>query len=172
MRKTIKWLVIVIVLCTSGFLITGILKKNNSNLSSKQKRSVLPEAPLLDLDSLRFDLSSIENKPLVLIHFNSECDHCQYEAKDIKKNVEGFSGVNLIFMSSEPISRIEAFSREYGLSNYGYVHFAKTNSEHSVSAFGALTVPHVLVYGPDKILMKEFQGETSAAIIIKYLSSL
>lgn len=172
MKSILKWLLIVIVLCVAGFLMNLTLETNNSNKAVKQKRSVLPAVSLLALDSAQFDLSTVENKPLVLIHFNSECDHCQYEAKDIKKNAESFSGANLVFMSSEPLSKIESFAHEYGLGNYRNIFFTKIDAGHATTTFGVLSIPHVFIYGPDKVLIKEFRGETSAAVITKHLPAL
>lgn len=172
MKNTIKWLVIITVLCVAAFLMNLTLEKDKSNKAVKQKRAVLPVLPLLSLDSTQLDFSIIENKPLVLIHFNSECDHCQYEANDVKKNVEGFSGTNLVFMSSEPLSKIRTFSQQTGLDTYQNIYFTKIDSEHSVDVFGSLSIPHVFIYGADKVLIKEFRGETNATVIIKHLPAL
>lgn len=172
MKSIFKWLVIVSVLCAVGFLINRTVEKDRSNKANKQKRAIMPKIALLSSDSMQFDLFAIENKPLVLIHFNSECDHCQYEAKDVKKNAESFSGANLVFMSSEPLSKIGTFAREYGLANYQNIYFTKIDAENAITAFGSLSIPHVFIYGSDKVLIKEFRGETSAAVIIKHLPSL
>lgn len=169
MRNIIKWVLLVIVLCTIGWLANASFKKVQIAKSAKEKFNTLPAFSLIALDSSSIEATTFTGS-LILIYFNSECDHCQYEAQDIKNNITFFSKATLVFMSSEPLARINAFAQTTGLIDHTNVSFTKITSHDAFTSFGALAVPHVFIYGSDKKLIKEFKGETKAEAILKYLN--
>lgn len=170
MKDIIKWILIISVLCAIAWMANASFKKIQTARLTKEKLNTLPEFILVGLDSVLIEFSSFENGPLVLIYFNSECDHCQYEVQDIKKNIAGFSKATVVFMSSESLAKINAFAQSSGLKDFPNVFFTKISSNDAFTAFGPLGVPHVFIYGRDKVLRKEFKGETSAEVILKYLN--
>jgi len=170
MKDIVKWILIVIVVCAIAWMANASFKKVQAAKSAKEKLNTLPAFSLATLDSLSIESSSFGDSPVVLIYFNSECDHCQYEAQDIKNNIAGFSKATIVFMSSEPLVKIKAFAGTSGLRDHKNVLFTKITSNDAFTAFGSLAVPHVFIYGPDKKLRKEFKGETKAEAILKYLN--
>jgi peroxiredoxin len=170
MRNIIKWALLVLILCAIGWMANASFKKVQVARSAKEKLTTLPVFSLITLDSSAVESSSLTKGLLILIYFNSECDHCQYEVQDIKNNVTAFSKTTLVFMSSEPLAKIQAFTKASGLSDQTNISFTKITSNDAFTSFGALAVPHVFIYGPDKILRKEFKDETKAKAILKYLN--
>ncbi|MFN7602113.1 MAG: peroxiredoxin family protein [Bacteroidota bacterium] len=122
---------------------------------------------LYTLDSLQFRLK--ETSPVVLIFFNSGCEHCQYELSEIKKNLSSFSGTQLLFLSSENITSIKSAAEKYIGEIPSNINFLKINREDVFEKFGALSVPHIFVYSAEKKLVKEFKGETKVEAIIQHL---
>lgn len=61
--------------------------------------------------------SLLRNTPLLFIYFNSECDHCQYETKQIVEYIKYFKGIQIVMVSREPQSAIIAFREKYHLVN-------------------------------------------------------
>jgi peroxiredoxin len=170
MKNIVKWIVVVLLVMALAWLMNMSVNKLEAKKGAKNRLTSLPEAELFLKDSVKIDLSTFQDKPNVLIYFNSECGHCQYEAKDIKNKVEAFSRANVIFMSSESLDKIEVFAQAHGLTDYQNIYFTKINSEHAAATFGTLAVPHVFIYGLDNKLIKEFKGETKAEAILKYLN--
>ncbi len=168
MRNIIKWVLVILILCAIGWMANASFKKVQVSKSVKEKLNTLPVFSLVTLDSSSLESTALAAGSLVLIYFNSECDHCQYEAQDIKNNIKAFSKATLVFMSSEPLAKIQAFAGTSGLSDQTNISFTKITSNDAFTSFGTLAVPHVFIYGPDKILRKEFKGETKAEAILKY----
>ncbi len=169
MRNAIKWVIVVLLLCAIAWMVNASFEKVQIAKSAKEKFSTLPALSLKALDSSSID-ASIFKGSLILIYFNSECDHCQYEVKDIMGNITDFTSATLIFMSSEPLAKINSFAEASGLKNYKNVFFTKISANDAFTSFGTLAVPHVFIYGPDRKLRKEFKGETKAEAILKYLN--
>jgi len=129
MRNIIKWGLLVTVICAIAWMANLSIKKVQVAKAAKGKFNTLPVFSLITRDSSLIDVSVFASRPLVLIYFNSECDHCQYEAEDIKNNIRAFSKATLVFMSSEPLTKINAFAEASGLSDQTNVSFTKITSE-------------------------------------------
>ena len=143
-------------------VIEKILEKRNV----AEKVDTLSAKNLVDLDSLPF--STPRDTKVILIFFNSTCDHCQQEAIDIKENISGFNKGAVVFFSSESLAAIRDFSTRSGLSAHSFVHFAKIDSEKLFDEFGVLSVPHTFIYNKERKLVKEFKGAAAAEAILKY----
>ncbi len=133
----------------------------------KEKIALLKLLPIVSMDSSKYELPKTTSTVVIL--FNTTCDHCQYEATEIKKSITSFSQSSILMVSSEPIKTIKAFSKDYGLSNEESVTFAKINRDDVFETFGSVSIPHIFIYGKDRKLIKEFKGETKIEAILKYL---
>ena len=149
------------------FLAFGIIGKVVTKKELLNRIQTLPKAQLVDLDSLAYTLPSFSST--CLIHFNSGCEHCQYELREIKKNLAAFSNTQVVLMSSENIAVIKKASIDFGLDSLPNIHFTKINAEHVFDTFGSISIPHIFIYGKDRKLIKEFKGETKMEAILKYL---
>ena len=109
--------------------------------------------------------------PTVVLFFSPDCEHCQYEAKDIFKQKDTFLGVNLWWVATADSAEIKQFSKTYGLEKLPNHHFAKLSGEKVVQTFGAVSVPHIFIYDETGTLQKEFRGETKVEALLKYVQS-
>lgn len=156
----------VLVILFSGVLamVYFIVEKVAKKKAVAEKIQSLSAEDLFTLDSVQFRFPN--SKPSVLIYFNSGCEHCQYELGEIKKNIKAFENAHVLWMSSENISEIKKVADGFGSSN---VIFLKINREDVFEKFGALSVPHLLIYSADQKLVKEFKGETKIEAILQHL---
>ncbi len=149
------------------FLVYLVIEKIAEKKGLTIKIQTLPKAPLVDLDSVAYTIPSATST--CLIHFNSGCEHCQYELKEINREQKAFINARVILMSSEDIAIIKKTSIDFGLASIHNIHFVKINPEHVFDTFGPLSLPHIFIYGKDRKLVKEFKGETKVEAILKYL---
>lgn len=169
MRLFITWFLIVLVLCIISWMANSSFEKIQKGKEREQKSSTLPNLKLFTLDSLAFDAFPKPHKFVVLIHFNTTCEHCHYEVLAIKNAADEFNDAEIIFFSTEALSLIRAFASASGLGEHSNIHFAKISFTDVINTIGALSIPHIFIYGPDKKLRKEFKGETKPEAILKYL---
>jgi peroxiredoxin len=172
-RKSITLiLVLIIAFCATiiGLLFVKSVDKIKADEVISANLKIIPKVKLLLSDSSEYTLTKRnDNKKLILIYFNTSCEHCQYEAESIKLHIKQFEETNIVMMSSEPLSHISAFSRSKGLDKFTNVTFTKIRSEDLSTTCGTLAIPHIFIYGADGILRKEFKGETKADVIANYL---
>lgn len=169
MRTFITWGLIILMLCTIGWLAKSSFEKIQQRKEIEQKSSTLPDLKLYTLDSLAFDAFPMSDKSVVLIHFNTTCEHCHYEVLAIKDAADEFNDAEVIFFSTEALSLIRPFASASGLGEHTNIHFTKISFTDVTNIVGVLSVPHIFIYGPDKKLRKEFKGETRPEAILKYL---
>lgn len=103
-------------------------------------------------------------EPTLVVYFNSECDHCEREVKDFGENLNKFSGIKLVFVSSEPSDQAISFLSKYNLNKF----HVETDTEDIINTFIG-GVPQVFVYFDGK-LDQHFVGETSVDVIIESLN--
>ncbi len=123
---------------------------------------VINELPHLKFTTLEGTATNTRNleTPLALILFFADCDHCQREAQEIKKNLELFKGKNIQFISAEEIPIIQKFAVDYGLNNEPSVKFGRAESVDVYMNFGSIPTPSIYVYSAEKRLVRSFKGET------------
>ena len=92
MKKTIvKKLIIAIVLLFLSFMGFQIVQKLQYKKQVQQQLSTLPEFNFQTLEGSAFTKANLpKNNKAVFIYFNTECDYCFYETKDISEQLERF----------------------------------------------------------------------------------
>lgn len=169
MRSIVLWSLSILLVCAVAWMANKTVRKIKAKKQATEKVSALHNLPLFTLDSTRYVFQN-NAQPLAIIFFNSECEHCQYEMREINQKQSLFLNKKLILLSSENISTIIKASEDFGLAHYlPNIHFAKINDEDVFSTFGSVSVPHIFIYDEDGRLIKEFKGETKVEAIAKYL---
>ncbi len=139
------------------FLICKSLDKKNQTLINIQK---LPNFHFKTLDGADYSKNNIaENRPVIIIYFNTECEHCIYEVKEITKNIERFLSYQIILTSSETTNKIIDFKEINNLKNYSNITVLQVNDNDFYNSFGTLAIPSVFIYSEKHLLTKHFKGE-------------
>ncbi len=121
------------------------------------------------LENEKFTNESLsDNKTLLLIYFNSECEHCQYEVAEICKHAHQFTNKQVVLVSSQDMETIQNFAEEHQLSKYPFIRVAKTEAETFYKTFGTTAVPSVFIYNDTQELIKQFKGEVKIETLLKY----
>ncbi len=60
-----------------------------------------------------------KDKPLLLIFFSPDCDHCKHETEEIIKNIQKFKGIQIVMATTQPFNDMKAFAAKYKLANHG-----------------------------------------------------
>jgi peroxiredoxin len=105
--------------------------------------------------------------PTVIVYFNPECEHCQYEATEISRHAEQFEKANTILITPEPsVEKVKAFAQTYHLNEVDNLAILLDTNMQFVKHFGTSAFPSVYIYDPDKKLVKNYRGEVKIEAII------
>ncbi|CAN5350332.1 hypothetical protein BH09BAC3_BH09BAC3_08750 [soil metagenome] len=158
---------ITILITVIALLLFAVLNKINEKKEISARLLMLPELNLIGIDGFKYIVP--KDTKIVLIYFDSNCNHCQYEAEEIRNNISRFKSSTIVFISSEELLLIQAFSIKHQL-NAPNIHFARIASEDVYDTFGNMSIPEILIYGQDKKLIKIFHGETKIDLILKFVN--
>jgi thioredoxin-related protein len=156
---------ITIVFTLALVMVYIIIEKQTEKKEIQTKIQSIPvTVNLFSLDSTRFSFP--EAKPIVMVLFNSTCEHCQYELNQINERIEDFNELDLVFLSSEPVAAIKQAAAPF--ESVGNATFIKINPEDVYENFGTIRFPTILIYNAQGKLVKEFKGETKIEAILQY----
>jgi thiol-disulfide isomerase/thioredoxin len=165
-----KSLIISLLLILVVGLFVWAIQRNQTRKQVQTSRQSLPDFSFYNLDSIQVSRASLASgKPTLLIYFNSECEHCQYEATELVKNAPKLESANVVLVSSESIHKIKAFYQKYNLFKIKHLHILKTTTQNFYDYFGETSVPSIFIYSADNQLIKHFKGETKIEAILRSL---
>jgi len=149
-------------------LATGIYYKINEKHSEKAKK--LPYFTLLTIDRKNFNTSEIRTGPLLVVHFNPECDHCKYEIKGIVESDIPSMGFRILLITQAPKDSVINFCRNYSISKYSSITVLFDSSGAFCEKLKSRVIPSNYLYDKNLKLIKVLEGEYKTETIIKYLS--
>lgn len=170
MKKTIKPLVLLLVIGLLSYLGYGIITKMSYKNEVAVTLQTIPEFHFKTLENKRYTKGNLKpNTSTIFIYFNTECNFCQHEAQSIKENLENFKNIQLVFVSTEPIETIKSFASTHNLLNQQNITFLYDSTNHFSNRFDANSYPYVLIYNSNQELVKKHKGQLKAETIINLL---
>lgn len=157
-----------------GYVLLALVMATGCNKPAKQEPVVVREIneyPHLAFKNLDGSPATTRDLPgsSILILFNTDCDHCQREAKAIQENLNAFQNYTLQFIAAEAPELIQKFAQDYGLSNQPNIRFGQAEGVDVYMNFGSIPTPAIYIYSKDRRLVKSFLGETPIEQIKSYL---
>lgn len=169
LKSMLNLLVFILLSCTSKEQAKPeIIEKTERAPKTVARKSDLPAMNLFMLDGNRLSAKDLQGK-VALILFFPDCDHCQREAADIYRNIEGFKNYQLYFISSATADEISAFAKDYKLAGLPNVFFGRTEIKDVLDNFGAIETPSLYLYGDAGELIQSFNGEVAIEVVLKYI---
>lgn len=127
-----------------------------------------PHMVITMIDSTTANVHDLKGKN-VLIFFQPDCDHCQHEAEEIKKNQEAFASSTLYFITAAPLDEIRKFADDYQLSGISNFHFAFTPARNILDNYGPISAPSIYIYSEEQKLVKSFNGQVAVEKVLKFI---
>jgi peroxiredoxin len=170
MRNQFKIIISLSLISVITFLGYNIWTKLNYKKEVAEGIRVIPKFSFRNIDGQVFTQKNVSKTgPKLFIYFNSECNYCQTEVKQIQENLHQLKDAQLIFVSFEDTKKIKAFATEYSLQNEQNIVFLKDKDFIFEDLFDAKTIPHMLLYSKDNHLIKKFKGLTKIEYVIMLL---
>jgi|SRR5688572_22321697 len=166
MKPTKKYIriTLVLALCICQLKCSPSREKDSNGVAVEND---FPAMTITTLDGAPFNIKELTGK-VVLILFQTDCDHCQREATAMQQNISAFQAYSLYFITTTSNEEIQAFANQYKLKDYSNVHFCRTSNRSILDSFGPIDAPSVYIYSDQK-LVKAFNGETDINEILKYI---
>jgi len=151
------------------YLASTIPRKLREQAQRQERTKSLPAFQFLKLDRTTFSSAQLSAaQASVIIYFNPDCEHCQYEARAIRDSLHRFATTNVLLVSDESVERLRDFAKEYDLVDQPNIHILYDRDRKFKDLFGTSMVPSIFIYNQQQELVKHYKGETKIEAILKY----
>jgi len=114
-----------------------------------------------------------KGKPLVLIYFDPDCDHCQKLMADLFKKINNFKKVEMVLITFKSVTEVAAFEKKYTTSNYANM---KVGTEGTLfylkNYYKLVKMPFTALYDSKGNYSYSYRDETPVDDLIKRLQGL
>jgi thioredoxin-related protein len=154
----------------SLFFAASTFAQQDTSIPPFKRYPSVPGLQLLTTDSTAYTNDSVpKNKPVMLMLFSPDCDHCQHEAEQIVANKDSFTDTHIILVSTFPIHRLKEFAEKYRLTSMDNVVITKDPFYLLVSFYAVRNLPYLALYNKKGKLIETFAGSVGIEKIITAL---
>lgn len=119
-------------------------------------------------DSSTFSSAALKkDKPVVIILFNPDCDHCQNETKELLAWRQEIKHLQIVMVSSAPYDKVKEFYQDYNIQSLANIQMGCDREYKLALLFRATSYPAIYVYDSKGILSKAYVGGARVADIVK-----
>ena len=121
-----------------------------------------------------FDIKTLpKGKPVVLIYFDPDCDHCQKLMDDIFKNITRFKKTEMVMATFKPVDDLQSFEKKYNPSKYPNVKVGSEATTYYLRLYyDVTTLPFTALYDKKGNLSYTYQKETPVDDLISRVEQL
>lgn len=118
-------------------------------------------------DSIAFTNEQLKkDKPVMLMFFSPDCDHCQKETKELLAYKEELKGIQIVMASIANYAQIKTFYEDYGLKSMPNITMGQDPNYALGGKFNLRTYPSMFIYDAKGNLAKAFTGNISIPAIL------
>jgi hypothetical protein len=112
-------------------------------------------------------------KPVILIYFDPDCDHCQILMKEVFKRINQFKSAEIVMVTFKSITELAAFEIKYNTHNYTNI---KVGTEGNLfylrNYYQLIKMPFTALYDKNKNLSYYYRQDTSVDDLLRRLKNL
>jgi thiol-disulfide isomerase/thioredoxin len=120
----------------------------------------IPPLKLLLLDSTSYFTKNNlkKNKPVLIIVFNPDCEHCKYETEEIIKNIDSLKNIQIIMATIMSFDLMKSFYEKYDLQRFQNIIVGKDVQYTLPSFYQMHFMPYLAMYSKKGNLLATFEG--------------
>ncbi len=131
---------------------------------------ICPKFKMFDLDKKPVTEKIIKwDKNAIFVFFDPGCEHCESQASWIKADLSKFSNCNFYFVSISDPNQIKLYRDRFFKGNKQVTFLFDKDYATYKTFLNISNTPTVVIYSKDKKKKIQFDKETPAADLLKYL---
>jgi thioredoxin-related protein len=131
----------------------------------------IPPFKLLKLDSSSFltkeDLR--KNRPLLLMYFSPECEHCKHQTEDILAAIKKFKNVQIVMATYQPFNEMKTFYEHYHLADHPNIKIGRDERFVLPPFYQIRNLPYIALYNKQGKLITTFEGNHKVQLLLDAL---
>jgi thiol-disulfide isomerase/thioredoxin len=144
------------------------------NKLEAQSDGQIPPFKMLMSDGKFFSATNLsKNKPVVLIYFAPDCEHCQVLMNEFFKNIDAFKTVQIVLVTFKPVQDLIAFEKLYETKKYENIKAGTEGNTYFLRRFFKLdNTPFTALYNKEGNLVCSYRKETPVEDLINRVKQL
>jgi thioredoxin-related protein len=130
----------------------------------------IPPLKLLLTDSTTVftDKDLKKNKPVFLILFSPDCEHCQKETEELISKIDSFKNIQIVMATFMPVDKIKPFYENYKLDRFSNITVGY-DLQHMLTTYYRISfTPFLAFYDKKGDLIDGFQGALPLTKVLEY----
>ena len=112
-------------------------------------------------------------KPIVIIYFSPECDHCEKMTKELLKKEASFKKASVAMITHLPVERVAKFVQQYGLSKYSNIFIGTEGNTFFVRKYYKIEqMPFIALHDKNGNIVKVYRKEGPLTDLVNQLNKL
>jgi thioredoxin-related protein len=134
----------------------------------------LPPFKMFRSDKTIFSAAELpKTKPVILIYFDPDCDHCQKLMKELFQKIDAFKSAEIIMVTFKPIEEVVAFEKQNNIQSHTNIVVGTEGTTFYVrNYYGLVTMPFTALYDKNGNLKYSYRKETFVDDLLKRLKNL
>jgi thioredoxin-related protein len=114
-----------------------------------------------------------KNKPVIVIYFDPDCDHCQRLMNDVFKKINNFKKAEIVMVTFKPVEEVAAFEKKYKTHNYSNINVGTEGTSYQLRNYYKLTImPFTALYDKEQKFNYSYGQDISVDELIKRLQTI
>lgn len=107
-----------------------------------------------------------KNKPIVIMLFSPECDHCRQQTKGILQSIAAFRKAHIVMATALPHDKMKAYYDEMGIARHKNITMGRDPLFFFSKYYRSHYIPFIAVYNRKRELMATHDGGVALPILI------
>jgi len=123
---------------------------------------------LTDSSTIFTDKDLKKNKPLFLILFSPDCEHCQKETEELITKIDSFKNIQIVMATFMTVDKIKPFYENYKLDRFPNITVGY-DMQHMLTTYYRISfTPFLAFYDKKGNLIDGFQGALPLTKVLEY----
>lgn len=134
----------------------------------------LPPFKMYRSDKTVFSAAELpKTKPIVLIYFDPDCEHCQKLMKELFLKIDAFKKAEIIMVTFKPVEEVAEFEKKNNTQKYHNIIVGTEGLGFYLrNYYGLMTMPFTALYDKKGNLNYSYRKDTQVDDLINRLKSL
>jgi thiol-disulfide isomerase/thioredoxin len=141
-------------------LFSSSLIAQNKEQPPYLKKPVLPEFRILQKDSLTWTTqkSLKPGKPVMIMLFSPDCEHCQQQMKIIQANKKQLAELQIVMATYQPMEKMQRFYKDYKIAEFPNIYMGRDMFYFFGPFYMAKSIPFLAIYDKEHKLARVYEG--------------
>ena len=142
--------------------------------NAKAQAGKIPPFTMVQANGRTFTSQSLpKDKPLVLIYFSPECEHCQKLMNDLFKRVTDFNKASLVMITYLSPETVKSFATTYQVNKYPNIFVGTEGTGFFLrNHYSIMNMPFTALYDKNGNLVTTFKDDVKLSDITNRLALL